>query len=218
MEGTEIPAHRLILSASSPVFEAMFSHKMSESIDGVVDIDDIPLESFQLLLEYSCLLLASYLRLRSFIYQGWVDFEKPSPAAADSKAPVLPRIDQGQKLLGLLAAAHKYARACLMLLISPCRYQIPDLVTICTQRLASSATAEIASDCIALADVYQLPALKVRSARARCVCHCVHSCVRYRQRLSRRFGTESNRRRGAASLKRCHSKACKSGWLCWTLV
>ena len=41
VEGQEICAHKAILAAHSPVFKAMFEHKMSESLEGKVMIDDI---------------------------------------------------------------------------------------------------------------------------------------------------------------------------------
>jgi len=39
---TLVPAHRLVLSAFSPVFKSMLSHEISESLDGQVKIDDFP--------------------------------------------------------------------------------------------------------------------------------------------------------------------------------
>ena len=48
--GQEIPAHKTILAIRSPVFKAMFANKMTESLEGVVHIDDIELPVFQQLL------------------------------------------------------------------------------------------------------------------------------------------------------------------------
>lgn len=39
--GEQIPAHKAILAARSPVFEAMFAHKMRESLDGKVEIEGV---------------------------------------------------------------------------------------------------------------------------------------------------------------------------------
>lgn len=50
--GTEILAHRLILTARSGHFAALFESKMSESLDGVVRIDDIELPVFSRVLKY----------------------------------------------------------------------------------------------------------------------------------------------------------------------
>lgn len=50
VEGTEIPAHRGILSARSDYFKAMFAHPMSESVQGVVHLDDVTLPVFRRLL------------------------------------------------------------------------------------------------------------------------------------------------------------------------
>ena len=41
VEDTQIPAHRCVLVARSPVFKAMFSHKMSEALEGKVMIDEL---------------------------------------------------------------------------------------------------------------------------------------------------------------------------------
>lgn len=53
VQGTEILAHKAILAARSPVFKVMFSHKMRESLEGKVEIDDhIPLPVFRELLRF----------------------------------------------------------------------------------------------------------------------------------------------------------------------
>ncbi|XP_033224339.1 uncharacterized protein LOC117177649 [Belonocnema kinseyi] len=46
------PAHKVILAASSPVFNVMFSHNMKETICGVVKIEDIRPEVFETLLKF----------------------------------------------------------------------------------------------------------------------------------------------------------------------
>jgi speckle-type POZ protein len=51
VEGTEMPAHKNILAARSPVFKAMFSHKMKESLDGVVHLGEISATVFKALLK-----------------------------------------------------------------------------------------------------------------------------------------------------------------------
>ena len=58
VDGEQIPAHKPILAARSPVFEAMFAHKMSESLEGKVMIDDMPLGVFRELLRYAPVCLA----------------------------------------------------------------------------------------------------------------------------------------------------------------
>ena len=51
-EGEEILAHKAILAARSPVFKAMFAHKMSESLEGSATIDEMPLTVFRELLRH----------------------------------------------------------------------------------------------------------------------------------------------------------------------
>jgi len=51
-EGRIFFAHKLILAASSKVFAAMFSNKMAETEEGVVDITDVDPDVLQLLLQY----------------------------------------------------------------------------------------------------------------------------------------------------------------------
>ena len=52
VESEEIRAHNAVLSARSPVFKAMFSHKMVESLEGKVTIDAVPLATFRELLRF----------------------------------------------------------------------------------------------------------------------------------------------------------------------
>lgn len=52
VDGTGIPAHRVILCARSPYFDAMFAHKMSESLEGVVGIEGVALPVFRRLLRF----------------------------------------------------------------------------------------------------------------------------------------------------------------------
>ena len=48
----EFQAHRLVLSTRSPVFAAMFEHECTEKQDGTVQITDVPLDTFEVLLRY----------------------------------------------------------------------------------------------------------------------------------------------------------------------
>ena len=51
VQDVELPAHRCVLAARSSVFKAMFAHKMTESLEGVVAIDDsFSVEAVQLML------------------------------------------------------------------------------------------------------------------------------------------------------------------------
>ncbi|XP_014227698.1 speckle-type POZ protein A-like [Trichogramma pretiosum] len=62
--GKEIPAHRLILSAASPVFKAMFSHDTLENKNQSVDIIDI---SYEITLE-----------MLRYVYTGIIENDKIS--------------------------------------------------------------------------------------------------------------------------------------------
>ncbi|KAI6661017.1 Protein roadkill [Oopsacas minuta] len=48
----KIPAHKAILASRSPVFKAMFEHKMEESETGCVTIDDVDIEVLRDLLHF----------------------------------------------------------------------------------------------------------------------------------------------------------------------
>ncbi|KAL7293615.1 hypothetical protein TKK_0012700 [Trichogramma kaykai] len=50
--GEEIPAHRLILAAASPVFKAMFTHDMIENKNQLVDMADVSHETAVEMLRY----------------------------------------------------------------------------------------------------------------------------------------------------------------------
>ena len=47
LESGELRAHRLILSARSPVFKAMLQHEMNEKVTGVIEMDDVAIEVMQ---------------------------------------------------------------------------------------------------------------------------------------------------------------------------
>lgn len=55
VDGADLHAHRVILAARSPVFKAMFAHKMSEALQGTVLISDVSLPVFRELLTYALL-------------------------------------------------------------------------------------------------------------------------------------------------------------------
>ena len=48
----ELKAHKNILSARSSVFEAMFSHDLSETRQNRVTIEDVSVDVFEVLLKY----------------------------------------------------------------------------------------------------------------------------------------------------------------------
>ena len=68
VRGREFPAHKLILSARSEVFAAMFQHPMEENLTNQIKIDDIDPNVFQELLR--------------FIYTGRVQVDKLEMLAA----------------------------------------------------------------------------------------------------------------------------------------
>jgi speckle-type POZ protein len=68
VRGREFPAHKLILSARSEVFAAMFQHPMEENLTNQIKIEDIEPDVFQELLR--------------FIYTGRVQVDKLETMAA----------------------------------------------------------------------------------------------------------------------------------------
>ena len=52
VDGVKLRSHKLVLAVSSPVFEAMFAHDMTEKLESHVQIKDIKVEVFQILLKY----------------------------------------------------------------------------------------------------------------------------------------------------------------------
>ncbi len=52
IDGKEIKAHKMILSARSPVFAAMLKSGMKESVSNRVEIDDIAPDIFEVLLQF----------------------------------------------------------------------------------------------------------------------------------------------------------------------
>ena len=61
--GEEIRAHKAILAVRSPVFNAMFGHKMSESLEGKVMIDDMPVAALRELIKCVLLFASTSLKL-----------------------------------------------------------------------------------------------------------------------------------------------------------
>lgn len=52
MEDEELPAHRIILTARSPVFRALLNSDMREGKEGVVVIEDVRAPVFRALLHF----------------------------------------------------------------------------------------------------------------------------------------------------------------------
>ena len=53
VDGREFPAHKLVLSTRSPVFQAMFSHgSMVENVNNLVEVAEMRGEVMQSLLDY----------------------------------------------------------------------------------------------------------------------------------------------------------------------
>ena len=53
VDGTDIPAHKNILSATSSVFERMFEHENTkEAQEGKVMVEDVGVDTFKVLLKY----------------------------------------------------------------------------------------------------------------------------------------------------------------------
>jgi len=138
VEANEIAAHRNILSTRSQFFAAMFSHKMSESLEGVVRFDDIPLVVFQQVLR--------------FIYTGSCDFSvknrKTEGKERKERKGKEEKKDEMDMPADLLAAAD--------------RFQIPELSSLCVDTLVGTITPDNAAERIMLADGCHAPDLKKR--------------------------------------------------------
>ena len=52
VEGEELPAHRILLAARSPVFRALLSSEMREGVEGVVSVEDVRAPVFRALLHF----------------------------------------------------------------------------------------------------------------------------------------------------------------------
>ena len=52
VEGEELPAHRIVLTARSPVFHALLNSGMREGAEGVVKLEDVRAPVFRALLQF----------------------------------------------------------------------------------------------------------------------------------------------------------------------
>lgn len=52
VEGEELPAHRIVLTARSPVFHALLKSGMREGAEGVVKLEDVRAPVFRALLHF----------------------------------------------------------------------------------------------------------------------------------------------------------------------
>jgi len=143
VDGTEIPAHRLILCARSAVFDAMFGHEMKESLEGVVRVSDVSLPVFREVLR--------------FIYTGECNLDNLKNR---SRSDATAAIAKNQSDSGLAESKYKHADGLVQLVAAADRYQIPDLVACCVPKLIDSMTAENATERFALAEDCSIPKLK----------------------------------------------------------
>jgi len=112
----------------------MFSHKMSESLEGVVRLDDISLA-----------VLRQVLR---FLYTGTCDL---GGGYGESKSEYKERKDKSQP--------HDMAA---QLFAAADRFQIADLQLFCAAKLSENVSADNAAELLLLADAYHAPLLKKR--------------------------------------------------------
>lgn len=52
VEGDELPAHRIVLTARSPVFHALLNSGMREGAEGLVKLEDVRAPVFRALLHF----------------------------------------------------------------------------------------------------------------------------------------------------------------------
>lgn len=148
IDGTEIAAHRCILTARSAYFKAMFSSGMKESQEGVVHIDAVDLVVF-------CQLL-------KFMYTGScdLDIKTENKDGKESKSKDTEQVLAAQ----LLAAAD--------------RFQLTDLAVLCSDRLGETITTSNALDLLVIADNTNAVLLKVCMVGVRELSHCAFAATR----------------------------------------
>ena len=143
--GKEFKAHKLILSARSPVFAGMFKHGMSESISNQVTIEDISSVTMEQLLVY--------------IYSGDAPVFSPTneplkttPVESDTDSStteddtISERYDRDEIIQQLLSAADKY--------------QIDRLKACCESAMNKAVTVDNAADTLLFADMHNAAQLK----------------------------------------------------------
>jgi protein required for attachment to host cells len=135
IDKTEIPAHKFILTARSPYFKAMFSHAMKETLDGRVEIKDVPLAAFRQVLR--------------FIYTGDCDTCFDAQEKKKSKGKKTEESKWQDK-----------ASPAMMLLTAADQFQLPELADMCSEQLFNSVSIDSFAELFVFADTHHAPKLK----------------------------------------------------------
>lgn len=148
VDDTIMAAHRNVLSARSPYFKAMFSHKMSENLEGLVHIDEVAPAVFGQLLR--------------FIYTGHCELdvkserkEAKAKSDKDDKDEKDPESTNTHEMTVQLFAAAD-------------RFGVADLAAWCSERLMQTVNVANAAELLMLADKLNASELKTRVLRFLC--------------------------------------------------
>jgi hypothetical protein len=151
VEGQEIFAHRLILAARSPVFAAMFSHKMVESRENVVRLEDISEPVFRQLLKFM------YTGQCSFYVDAW----KQSPGGGEVRQSNMPLNGNSGIDCKSLEPNSLVCDITEQLFVAADRFQVATLSAWAVERLITTVTADNAAERFEFAERFGLPAVQV---------------------------------------------------------
>ena len=161
-EGEEIRAHKAILAARSPVFKAMFAHKMSESLENKVMIDELPVAVLRSLLQYVFLCYRCSRVVAQVRVWRVADFPELTEAAVGSASSGTPSTDtksDGKEAKERKAPPLSETAFASQLLAAADRFQLPDLVELCITHLAGNLDVENFAETLAVAHTSAAAAL-----------------------------------------------------------
>jgi hypothetical protein len=163
--GIEIPVHRSVLASRSPYFKAMFDHKMGESIDGMIGIDDIKTTVLMQLLRFLYTGVCSLNETPETKQRAISPGSKSSSSShsshsqmdsKDTKEDSEPRQQQQQQRKAGKHAAKEEKEdpeaMAVALLAAADRFQVPQLSELCAKKLMKTLTVDNVADRLILAD------------------------------------------------------------------
>jgi len=166
VEGEELPAHRIVLTARSPVFHALLNSGMREGAEGVVKLEDVRAPVFRALLHfvYTDALPQARPRARTrgpasasvqhapvLAAAGLLPTRRARFVAARCRRPGGAGGDRPRAAQELEGAALEVAMA-QHLLVAADRFQLGRLRRICERRLCETVEVDTAATTLALAE------------------------------------------------------------------
>lgn len=161
VEGEELPAHRIVLTARSPVFHALLNSGMREGAEGVVKLEDVRAPVFRALLHfvYTDALPQVRLCLRGVMPVGLPGACMPGAEVAQGEevhgaylaSEIVATLLSAPGPQELEGAALEVAMA-QHLLVAADRFQLGRLRRICERRLCETVEVETAATTLALAE------------------------------------------------------------------